>query len=105
GVRRQGGNDGTETLAVDIAIYRDDGSFAAAIEGLSLKPLSPEALRPRGTVAAGDAARQTAPGVAARASTGHGGDAASLRLQLREAPRAKGRELLIAFVRQEAMKT
>jgi len=105
GVRRQGGNDGTETLAVDIAIYRDDGSFAAAIEGLSLKPLSPEALRPQGTVAAGDAARQTAPGVAARASTGHGGDAASLRLQLREAPKAKSRELLVAFIRQEAMKT
>jgi acyl transferase domain-containing protein/surfactin synthase thioesterase subunit len=105
GVRRQGGNDGKETLTVDIAIYRDGGSFTAAIEGLSLKPLPPEALRPQGTVAAGDEARQTTPGVAARASTGHGGDAASLRLQLREAPKAKSRELLVAFIRQEAMKT
>jgi epothilone polyketide synthase C len=29
GVRRQGGNEGTETLTVDIAIYGDDGSFTS----------------------------------------------------------------------------
>ena len=45
GVRRQPGNGAEETVTVDIAIYQDDGRLAAAIEGLSLKPLSPEALR------------------------------------------------------------
>ena len=36
-----------EILTIDIAIYRDDGSFAAAIAGLALKPLSPQELSPQ----------------------------------------------------------
>jgi acyl transferase domain-containing protein/surfactin synthase thioesterase subunit/acyl carrier protein len=35
-----------EILTIDIAIYRDDGSFAASIAGLALKPLSPQELTP-----------------------------------------------------------
>jgi len=43
---RQAGAAGGDTLTIDIAIYRDDGSFAASIAGLSLKPLSPQELNP-----------------------------------------------------------
>jgi acyl transferase domain-containing protein/surfactin synthase thioesterase subunit/acyl carrier protein len=43
--RRAGGAD-QEILTIDIAIYRDDGSFAASIAGLALKPLSPHELSP-----------------------------------------------------------
>src|SRR5512138_3589385 len=46
GARRQSENGHSEIFTTDIAIYQDDGRFAAAIEGLSLKPLPPEALRP-----------------------------------------------------------
>ena len=42
-----------KSLSVDIAIYHDDGRFAAAIEGLSLKLLSPEALRSHATTGTG----------------------------------------------------
>src|SRR5262249_14610470 len=48
GVRRQSGNVASELFTLDIAIYQDDSRFAAAIEGLSLKPLPPEVLRPSG---------------------------------------------------------
>jgi acyl transferase domain-containing protein/surfactin synthase thioesterase subunit/acyl carrier protein len=41
--RRRTQND-PQTVTVDIAIYREDGSRAATFEGLSLKPLPPEAL-------------------------------------------------------------
>ena len=71
GARRQSENGNSEIFTTDIAIYQDDGRFAAAIEGLSLKPLPPEALRP--PVAKGassvdqsgqsdDARRETRPG-------------------------------------------
>jgi len=45
--RRRHEKHDPETVTIDIAIHRDDGSWAAAIEGLSLKPLAPEALRPQ----------------------------------------------------------
>jgi acyl transferase domain-containing protein/surfactin synthase thioesterase subunit/acyl carrier protein len=45
-VRRRSGGADPAILTVDIGIYRDDGSFAAAMDGLSLKRLPPEALRP-----------------------------------------------------------
>jgi acyl transferase domain-containing protein/surfactin synthase thioesterase subunit len=44
--RRRPEKDDQETFTVDIAIHRDDGSWVAAIEGLSLKLLPPEALSP-----------------------------------------------------------
>jgi acyl transferase domain-containing protein/surfactin synthase thioesterase subunit len=105
GVRRQPANGDTETLTVDIAIYQDDGRFAATIEGLLLKPLSPEALRPLATTGTGHSPNQTAETGAAIPSAGRGGDAASKRSQLNAAPREKRRELLVALVRQQAMKT
>ncbi|HUI95554.1 MAG TPA: SDR family NAD(P)-dependent oxidoreductase [Xanthobacteraceae bacterium] len=43
-VRRDASAEG---LTLDIAIYRDDGSFAAEMTGLSLKPLSPQELSQR----------------------------------------------------------
>ena len=43
--RREGGADDA-ILTIDIAIYRDDGGFAASIAGLALKPLSPQELTP-----------------------------------------------------------
>jgi acyl transferase domain-containing protein/surfactin synthase thioesterase subunit len=105
GVRRQGGNGDTEIVTVDIAIYRDDGRFAAAIEGLSLKQLPPEALRPpaaTGTSGSLDRTAETGPSIR---SAGRALDAVALRSRLRQAPAAKRRELLVEFVRQEAMKT
>ena len=60
GVRRQPGNGDEEIFTVDIAIYQDDGRFAAAIEGLSLKPLPPEALRPQAATGTADSLSQTA---------------------------------------------
>jgi acyl transferase domain-containing protein/surfactin synthase thioesterase subunit len=105
GVRRRPANGGTEMLTVDIAIYQDDGRFAAAIEGLSLKPLSPEALIPLATTGTGDSANQTAETGATIRRAGNGADAALIRLQLKVAPREKRRELLIGLVRQQAMKT
>jgi acyl transferase domain-containing protein/surfactin synthase thioesterase subunit/acyl carrier protein len=38
--------DDPQTVTIDIAIYREDGSRAATLEGLSLKSLPPEALIP-----------------------------------------------------------
>src|SRR5262252_1865306 len=60
GVRRQPINSDPDIFTVDISIFHEDGGFAGAIDGLSLKRLSPEALT---GVAASDAAhisRQTA---------------------------------------------
>ena len=45
--RRTGQEGDQETFTIDIAIYRDDGTWVAAIEGLSLKRLTPEALSPQ----------------------------------------------------------
>ena len=44
--RRRTGDVDPDILTIDIGIYREDGSFAAALDGLSLKRLPPEALRP-----------------------------------------------------------
>jgi acyl transferase domain-containing protein/surfactin synthase thioesterase subunit/acyl carrier protein len=44
-VRRPAQGD-PQTITIDISIYRDDGSRAAALEGLSLRRLSPQALKP-----------------------------------------------------------
>ncbi len=57
GVRRQTANGGGDIVTVDIAIFQDDGRLAAAIEGLSLKPLPPEALRPQLATAAVEPAK------------------------------------------------
>jgi acyl transferase domain-containing protein/surfactin synthase thioesterase subunit len=105
GVRRQRGRGDQETLTVDIAIYRDDGRFAAAIEGLSLKPLPPEALRPHVATGTGDSTDQATEAGPTFQSAGRGADAAAIRSQLREALGAKRRELLVGFVRQQAMNT
>src|SRR5215831_19870400 len=109
GVRRQPANGDTDMFTIDIAIYQDDGRFAAAIEGLSLKSLPPEALRPEAlrppvTTDTGGSPRQTVEADPAIRSAGRGTDAA-IRSQLQEAPRAKRRELLVGFVRQQAEKT
>ena len=99
GLLRQVGNGDSETLSVDIAIYLEDGQFAAAIEGLSLKLLPPEALRPHATTRTGASRSHM------RAGAGFGSDAASIRSQLKDASAVKRRELLVGFVRQQAMKT
>jgi surfactin synthase thioesterase subunit/acyl carrier protein len=100
GVHRQRAHGDAEIPTVDITIYHDGGRFAAAIEGLSLKPLPVEALRPiaiagNGQTSHAGAAASGAPGV----------DAAAIRRQLNEAPRERRRELLVGLVRQQAMKT
>src|SRR5258708_35530250 len=89
-------------FTIDVVVYQDDGRFAAAIEGLSLKSLPPEALRL--TSGTGDSPKQTAG--ADPASRSAGPDVAVvMRSQLKEAAGARRRELLVEFVRQEAMKT
>jgi acyl transferase domain-containing protein/surfactin synthase thioesterase subunit/acyl carrier protein len=45
-VRRRPGDVDPAILSIDIGVYREDGSFAAAMDGLSLKRLPPEAVRP-----------------------------------------------------------
>jgi acyl transferase domain-containing protein/surfactin synthase thioesterase subunit len=102
GVRRQAANGDTDMFTIDVAIYEDDGRFAAAIEGLSLKLLPPEALRPASGTS--DSPEHTAEANAAIESAGRGPDAA-IRPQLKEVSGAKRRELLVGFVRQQAMKT
>jgi acyl transferase domain-containing protein/surfactin synthase thioesterase subunit len=102
GVRRQPANGHTDMFTIDVAIYQDDGRFAAAIEGLSLKSLPPEALRlASGT---GDSPKRRAEAGPASPSAGPS-VAAAMRTQLKEVSGAKRRELLVGFVRQEAMKT
>jgi acyl transferase domain-containing protein/surfactin synthase thioesterase subunit len=105
GVRRQAGHGDREMITVDIAIYQDDGRFAAAIEGLTLKPLPPEALRSPAAAGSVGSASRTAEGVPATRSAGRGADAEAIRSRLKRASGPERRELLIGFVRQEAMKT
>src|SRR5262249_9291102 len=45
-VKRRTGDVDPAIATIDIGIYREDGSIAAAMDGLSLKRLPPEALRP-----------------------------------------------------------
>ena len=83
-------------VTVDIAIYQDDGRFAAAIEGLSLKPLPPEALRPHaatGTVDSSEQAAASRPGDRKReARRGCGGDKVPIERSARSGtPRIAGR--------------
>jgi acyl transferase domain-containing protein/surfactin synthase thioesterase subunit len=102
GVLRQPANGDADVFTIDVVVYQDDGRFAAAIEGLSLKSLPPEALRL--TSGTGVSPKQTAG--ADPASRSAGPDAAVvMRGQLKEAAGARRRELLVGFVRQEAMKT
>jgi acyl transferase domain-containing protein/surfactin synthase thioesterase subunit len=105
GVRRQPANGDGDMVTVDIAIYQDDGRLAAAIEGLSLKPLPPEALRPQAATAAVEPAKRAAEAGPATSSAGRGTDAASTKSRLREAHGTERRELLVGLVRREAMKT
>ena len=102
GTYRQPGNGNSEIFTADIAIYQDDGRFAAAIEGLSLKPLPPEALRPHVTTGANSLVQAAKAGPRIR---GEGPDTAAISSQLREASGTERRELLVEFVRREAMKT
>ena len=105
GVRRQHPSGNQHLFTVDIVLHQTDGQFAAAIEGLSLKLLSPEALRPpvmTGTGASGDQAAEVGPPIR---NTRRSTDAAAMRSELREADRARRRELLIEFVRRDAMAT
>ena len=102
GVLRQPANGDADMFTIDVVVYQDDGRFAAAIEGLSLKSLPPEALRL--TSGTGDSPKQTAG--ADPASRSAGPDVAVvMRSQLKEAAGVRRRELLVEFVRQEAMKT
>ena len=43
---RRSAQDDPQTVTIDIAVYREDGSRAATLEGLSLRQLSPQALAP-----------------------------------------------------------
>src|SRR5438445_12641492 len=88
-VLRQPANGETDMFTIDVAIYQDDGRFAAAIEGLSLKSLPPEALRPEAlrppvTTETGDSPKQTVEADAAIRSAGRGTHA-GIRSQLKEA--------------------
>jgi acyl transferase domain-containing protein/surfactin synthase thioesterase subunit len=104
GLHRQRAYGDGEIVTVDITVYDDGGRFAAAIEGLSLKPLSAEALRPVATAGNGDSRGRTSHAGAA-ATTAPGMDTAAIRRQMHEAPRERRRELLVGVVRQQAMKT
>jgi acyl transferase domain-containing protein/surfactin synthase thioesterase subunit len=105
GMRRQPANGDAEIFTVDIDIYQDDGRFAAAIEGLSLKPLSPEALRSLAATRTGDSLNQTAETGGAIRRAGNGAHVPSIKSQLKAASREERRELLVGLVRQQAMKT
>jgi acyl transferase domain-containing protein/surfactin synthase thioesterase subunit len=104
GVRRQTANGGDDIVTVDIFVYQDDGPLAA-IEGLSLKLLTPEILAPHAATRPIGSARPAAEARPASNNVGRGGDALEMSSLLREATGPKRRELLIGFVRQEAMKT
>ena len=43
---RRSAQDDPQTVTIDIAVYREDGSRAATLEGLSLRQLSAQALAP-----------------------------------------------------------
>ncbi len=51
---RRSAQDDPQTVTIDIAVYREDGSQAATLEGLSLKQLPPQALLPNGSRARPD---------------------------------------------------
>ena len=44
--KRRAGDGDPDILTIDIGIYHEDGTFAAAMQGLSLRRLTPEELRP-----------------------------------------------------------
>src|SRR5258708_25265788 len=74
-------------FTIDVVVYQDEGRFAAATEGLSLKSLPPEALRL--TSGTGDSPKQTAG--ADPASRSAGPDVAGgRRSQFEKAARARG---------------
>ncbi len=105
GMRRQPRNGGGEMFTVDITIHEDTGRSIAAIEGLSLKSLPPEALRPSVTSGASESSDRTAQARPGNGSATRSSDAAAIGSRWREAPMAKRREWLIGFVQREAMKT
>jgi acyl transferase domain-containing protein/surfactin synthase thioesterase subunit len=105
GVRRHPVNGDAEIFTVDIDIYQDDGGFAAAIEGLSLKPLSPEVLRSLAATPTVDSRNRTAGTGGAIRRAGNGADTPSIKSQLKAASGEERRELLVGLVRQQAMKT
>ena len=105
GVRRQSEDRDPESFTVDIAIYQDDGRLAAAIEGLSLKRLPPEVLRPHITKEVDESpSRPTEVGPAISTAMRER-DTTAIASRLQRSPIAKRRELLVDFVRKEAMKT
>lgn len=99
GALRQKGNGGSESPMVDITIFGDDGGLTAAIEGLSVKLLPPELLRSHAAPGASTSRNR----MQARPCTT--ANPPAIRLQLREGSVANRRELLVGFVRQQAMKT
>jgi acyl transferase domain-containing protein/surfactin synthase thioesterase subunit len=105
GVRRQHAGGDQKIFTVDIVLHRTDGRLVAAIEGLSLKLLPPESLRPPVMTGAGAWGDQAADARSPIRDTRRGTDAAAMRFQLREAAGARRRELMIEFVRREAMAT
>ena len=105
GVRRPPGDRNPKIITVDISVYQDDGRFAAAIEGLALKQLPPESLGPRASAGMVGTVRETLQVGADIGSTTRASNTVPAGLRLTEAPTAKRRELLIGFVRREAMKT
>ena len=102
GVRRQMGNGAADRYTVDIAIYHDDGRFAAAIEGLSVKLLSPEALE--ASIGTNDTDGQSTVTRVTVPDTPIDDRAPTNRLQLNTASGEKRRALLVGLVREEAMK-
>ena len=104
GVRRQSRNSDPDVLTVDISILHEDGRFAGAIEGLSLKRLPPEALRSVSVSGAIDSSRQLAVPIATPRALGSI-DVTTLSSRLQEARGSVRRELLLGFVSQAAAKT
>ena len=94
-----------EIVTVDIAIYQDDGRFAAAIEGLSLKLLSPEALRPHAATGTDAFCKPDGGRRRGNQKRRRRRGSAAITSRLKETPAGQRRELLIGLVRREAMKT
>jgi surfactin synthase thioesterase subunit/acyl carrier protein len=101
-VRRQMGNGAADRYSVDITIYHDDGRFAAAIEGLSVKLLPPEALE--ASIGINDTAKQSTVTHVTFRDTPTDDRAPTIRFQLNTASGEKRRALLVRLVREEAMK-
>ena len=104
GVRRKAANGADEFVTVDLTVYQDDRRVAA-IEGLSLKRLPPETLTPHAVGVPIDSARPEAEARPPSHSAGRGAAVPDMGSRLRDATGAERRELLIDFVRQEAMTT